>query len=157
MEGAGPEPSASPDPLDPALRQLIDAVGVARAAEQRARRRTRVVIGIASVAAMLAAALAMAVAAHDENFGAAPDAMRVMFWVMYLLFVAVIGIAVRAGLTILLRGRTLEARAVTARASAAVNAWHAADHYRPRVAEPPAGAPDTSAWPPPIEPPAPNR
>lgn len=84
---------------------------------------------------MLAAAVAMAVAAHGEDFGAAPDAMRVMFWVMYLLFVAVIGIAVRAGLTILLRGQTLEARAATARASAAVNAWHAADHYRPRPSD----------------------
>jgi hypothetical protein len=111
--------------------RLVDTLQQRRATERQLRLRVRRDANIAAVLVAVAGVGAMWNTAGPEDFdGNAAAALRVNFWILYLLIVGAVAVAARA-LGIAIRHRSLrDARAATATSTNQLNAWNAANHYR---------------------------
>ena len=112
-------------------RSLADTLGQRRAEEKRLRARVRRDADIAAVSVVVVGVAAMWNTAGPEAFaGNAAAALRVMYWILYLLLLGALAATART-LAIVLRHRSLrDARTATSTASRALNAWNAAAHYQ---------------------------
>ena len=112
-------------------RRLVIMLEQHRRAETRVRSRVRRDANIATGGAVAGGVAAMWNTAGPDDFaGNAAAALRVMYWILYLLLIGALALTART-ICIVIRHRSLrDARAATSTAVSQLNAWTAATHYR---------------------------